>query len=370
MRDHIKKKVKDILLFLDYVFWMVFDLSKFKLIKKDKIKNALVIHLGAIGELLACTPVLKTLKENINCNVDFLAMQGPSIILRDNPNIRKIINYEENFKKNLENIKNKYDLAIILWPGSLKISTLCLKAGIPYRVGCFKMIKEGPAFFFTRRIFPLKFKNKHAVESNAMFLNLIGLNNKDPKMEVFIDKIKMKRVNLVLKKNGIKDFVIIHPGFGKYGEGKHLSRKWPEERFAKIADYLIEKENLKVIITGIKDEAQLANNIKYLVKNKRNTIVLAGELDLKELICLLSKAKLLLAPDTSIIHIASALNIKTIDLMSRSTPTEWGPWQEKKNFRVLFHPKNSKGDPCGDEDQSCILNITLEEVKKAINELI
>ncbi len=367
----IKERIRELLLTLDYLFWQIFDISKFKVIKKEKIKRVLIIHSGAIGELLAATPVVRAIKEELNAEIHFMAKEGSSSILNNNNNIEKIIPYIGKFKEDLNSIKReKYDLALILWPGSLRITMICLLAGIKYRIGCFKMVKEGPAFFFTRRIFPLKFNGKHAVESNMMILGLIKIDDKDPKLEANPSKKAVKKVEEFLKKNKMKNFAIIHPGYGKFKEGKHVSRRWSEKRYAEVADQLIKRFSLKVLITGTQDEESLAKSIYDGAKNKKDIYVGTGKFDIDELLALLTKTKILIAPDTSIIHMASACETKVVDLMSRSPPSQWRPWMKSDNYRVLYHPANERGDPCDDEDQSCILAITTEEVMKAISELL
>ena len=49
-------------LFLDYLFWLIFDFSKFKVIKKEKIKKVLIFHTGAIGELVMISPIVRQLR--------------------------------------------------------------------------------------------------------------------------------------------------------------------------------------------------------------------------------------------------------------------------------------------------------------------
>lgn len=366
----IKNLLKKFFILLDYIFWMIFDFSKFKTIDKNRIKKVLIIHNGAIGELLAATPIAATIKNELSAEIHFMARKGPSGILANNPNIDRVLEYKDDFNSQLESFKKeKYDLAVILWPGSLKVSLTCLKADIPYRVGCFKMVKEGPAFFFTRRWLALKVDKQHAVESNAGMLKLIGLENRHPKMEVYASKKAINSINSFLKSKKTKNFAIIHPGFGQFSKNRDLSRFWPVERYSELADYLTQKKRLKVIITGTNEEAALAKEILEKSKNKKDIIITSGKFSLEEFVALISKSKLVVAPDTSAIHIAAALNVPLIDLVSRR-PIEWHPWMPSGKYKMIFHPRDNWGTGCEDGSRECILAISSEEVESASNALL
>ena len=350
-------------IFADYVFWMIFDFSKFKKIDINKIKKAAIIHSGAIGELLATTPIVKTLKDKLNCEIHYMLSPGREAIFKGNPNISKF--YEiKGFKENLKLMKReKYDLVVILWPGSLNISFAAFLAGIKYRIGCFKMAKEGPAFFFTRRWWPFKGLNQHSIISNLDMIKLIGIENKEPRIEFYYTKSDEKKVNLFLKKNDIKKYVILHPGFGGKNKNKSYSRYWPEEVYANICNYL-SKKNKKIIITGINEEKETAEKIILLSKSK-NIINTCGMFSLQELAALVKKADLVVAPDTSIVHIASTCGTRVVDLIGDSNPVLWHPWMEKEKYRIIRHPyfDNSNID-------NKSYNNKLKEIKIAIDGLL
>lgn len=359
-KEHIKK----IIIFLDYLLWAIFDFSKFKKIKLNKIKKVVIIHRGAIGELLATTPIARALKEKINCDIHYMIRPEIREVFKYNPNITGFLPYSKNMKENFQNLKKeKFDLAIILWPGSLNLTLACLFAGIKYRVGCFKMVKEGPAFFYTRRWFPLKGNSQHSVESNVDMLKLIGLENKNPKIEFYYEKSDENKVNLFLKKNKLKRFVILHPGFGGKNKNKSYSRYWPEEIYADICNHL-SKKNKKIILTGIKEEKEIAEKIILLTKSK-SIINTCGMFSLQELAALVKKAELVIAPDTSIVHIASSYGTKVVDLIGDSNPVLWHPWMEKEKYRIIRHPyfDNLRLDSKRYNDKS-------KEIKIAINELL
>jgi len=360
----LKRRTKELIILLDYVLWFLFDPCKYGRINKNEIKKVLIIHLGAIGELLMTTPIIKSLKNDLGSEVHFMTRKGMEKVFLHNPSLRKVITHSESFKENLEMVKREgYDLAIILWPGSLNISLMCLLAGIKYRVGCFKMVQEGPAFFYTKRWFPLK--KQHAIQSNLDMIRLLGLENKKPRVEFYFSEKDRKSANQFLKKNKLKKFAIVHPGFGGAEKNKSYSRSWPEWAYADICDNLISQHGMSVVLTGIQKEKELAKKIVAASNHKNKIISAAGFFSLQELGALVSKADLLVAPDTSVVHIASTFDTKILDLIGDESSYLWHPWTHRKNYQTVRHPY-FLGGTLGEGDYKKKLN----EIKKAIMALV
>ncbi len=352
---------------LDYTLWFLFDPSKFTRIKKEKIKKVLVIHLGAMGELLIATPVVSALKKELNSQVYFMVGPGKEEIFRNNPNVDKIL-VSKGFDEDLRAIKKeKFDLAVILWPCFPKISLMCLLAGIKYRIGGFKNVRDGLNFFFTRRT--LNIRKNHAVQDNLNIIRLIGIDSKNPKIDFFYTKKDAEAVRRFSKSK----YAIIHPGFSHSNQYEFPSREWPAERYARVADYLVKTHNLKVILTGNNEEKSFSDEIKSLSKYKKNIIITNGQISYSELAALISKSRLILAPGTSIIHLACAYDVPIVELMGKEDPKEWHPWTSRKNYRILFHPEVcTQCDKvyCRKKTQECMKAISSEEVINTIESLI
>jgi ADP-heptose:LPS heptosyltransferase len=364
--------VRNLVTAADYFFWFLFDPSKFTNVDKNKIKKILVIHLGAMGEILVATPLLSALKNEINAKITFLLKEGNGFILENNPNVDNILTFKKTFRENLSMIKKeKFDLAVVLWPGYPAMTFLCLWAGIKYRIGCFKNVKDGVNFFLTRHMLDLR--KKHAVESNLDIARLIGIDNNNPKLEFRISKKDESRASHMLKRFGAKNYIVVHPGFSFSTNIRYPSRLWPPERYAKVIDSLIEKYKVKVFITGSKIEKPFAEEIKKQTKQKKGVILLNGLTNINELAMIISRAKLLIAPGTGTIHLACAFDTKIIELMGKESPEEWHPWTNKKNYKIIFHPEvctECDKNYCVKKTQECMLAITPEEVIGAAKPLL
>ncbi len=370
----IHEKVKDSFLLIGYLFWLLLGPCKFKKIKKDKIKKVLIIGLGAFGELLQDTPLLPALKKALNCDISFMVGEGKEVIFKNNPYVSEVLTYEESFKQNVKKLREKqFDLVFLLYPVSTKFALMCLFSGIKYRIGEISSPSRGPAFFMTRRMFPIT--KKSPVEQELDMIRMIGIDNENPKIEFYISKEEERNAKEKLQKIKVRDYVIVHPGFGLPTKYKYPSRLWPLERYAKVVDYIVEKYKLKVLLTGGEDERFLTKEIIKNVgnRNRDKVITTSGLFSFGELGYVVSKSKLLIVPDTSLAHLACAFDTKIIELEGIGDPKRYRPLTSKENCKVLFHPEvcTECGKPyCRRKTMECMKAISVEEVTKTVDELL
>jgi len=356
-------------LFLDYLFWLIFDFSKFKVIKKEKIKKVLIFHTGAIGELVMISPIVRQLREQLNCKVDILVKESMAELFKDNPNVNKIIFYSDDFKDLAGKLKKeKYDLSVI-FQASFKNALICHKAGIKYRIGGFSRIKRFPVFLYTRRTFPTIIT--HSLDYSFGIVKKIGIEKpSNLKTEVYISKSNEKSANGLMSKPYAKGYAVIHPGFGPVGK-KSPPRVWQNEKYAAIADYLYEERELKVIFTGLKDQRHLIDKIILNCKNKGQMINFAGNTKIQEFCALIKNSKFVLAPDTGASHIAASFGIPLVNLMDAPIE-EWAPIGPKDKIVNIHHPREialfEKSRLF--REIGGVASISAEEVKKAINFLL
>jgi ADP-heptose:LPS heptosyltransferase len=133
-------------------------------------------------------------------------------------------------------------------------------------------------------------------------------------------------------------YVCVHPG------AQLPSRRWPVERFARVADGLM-RQGWRVVITGTAAEAVLA---RQLMRGMRETPVdMTGRTTLWQLGGLVHGAAMVLANDTGISHIAAALRTPSIIVSCGSDPGRWAPL-DRERHRVLAGPTPCR--PCGYRD--------------------
>ena len=112
-----------------------------------------------------------------------------------------------------------------------------------------------------------------------------------------------------LKPNLMKSsgqYLVIAPGAS--WEGK----RWSASNFIELIQYIFERFNLDVVISGSEAEFELCTRIQ---KQVPRVINLAGKTNLKEMTGILKGATLVIGNDSSAIHIANAVGTQSICIL-------------------------------------------------------
>jgi heptosyltransferase I len=119
--------------------------------------------------------------------------------------------------------------------------------------------------------------------------------------------------------NKLGSFVVISPAASK------AERNWLPERYAQIADYLNAKK-FKIVLSGGpgKLDKLLGQQITQLTANISQNYI--GKTSLKQMLALLQKAQMVIAPDTGPAHMATSVHTPVVGLYAHSNPRRTGPY--------------------------------------------
>jgi heptosyltransferase-2 len=158
-----------------------------------------------------------------------------------------------------------------------------------------------------------------------------GIRDDGIGLEFVLDREVDARVARTLARRGWKRgrfTAVLVPGAGR------PTKKWPVDYFAHTAVWLEERVNAQVLMLGDSRDMERA---ALIAKTVKSSIPLAGELDLMESACVLSRADLVISNDTGLMHLASALHLKTIAIFGPTT-RELGFFPMGDWVRVVEHP--------------------------------
>ncbi|MDR0486280.1 MAG: glycosyltransferase family 9 protein [Elusimicrobiota bacterium] len=282
------------------------------LLPDDKIGD-MVINTLSFREIKKLYPELKIL---------VLCGKNSAEIIKYNPNIDEVLEIYGKFQKDFAIYKDlrkrKIDIALDLYEFDLKpLRLLSLRIIAPhFLIGLHK--KKYKTFDFSIEGY---FFDKHITQRHRCLLNVLGIENPSLNYDVFIGAEEEKAAQEYIQKAQDKIMIVVNP----FAASKHRS---------------FEFEKLKELISLIKNSFDCAVFI-LCPQNKRAGIAPLENENEKIFICsfksilsaaaLIEKSALIISPDTSIVHIASAFQKKTIalylDFSNRQEKTDiiWGP---------------------------------------------
>ncbi len=353
-------------------------------------RNILCVRLDNLGDVLMSTPAIHALKfrgEGTPCPaITLLASDAGAEAAAFVPDIDRVIRYnapwvkqparsplDADFGIHSQLAAARFDAAVIFTvytQSALPAALLCRLAGIPLRLA---HCRENPYELLTDWVPDPEpaLRVRHEVQRQLDLVAHVGLHpgpfSSDTRMRFEIPPEARRNVAAWFAKTEIGDddtVIVLHPG------ASAASRRYPAERFARIAESLTRTRDCFVLVTGSAGERELAESVCAPSRRTGRIWNLAGRATLGELAALIARARLLISNNTGPVHLASALGTPVVDLYALTNP-QHTPWQVP--CRVLSHDvpcRNCCKSVCPHGHNLCLTGIAPGEVLAAVDELL
>ncbi|MCX5709891.1 MAG: lipopolysaccharide heptosyltransferase II [Candidatus Omnitrophica bacterium] len=299
-------------------------------------ERILIVRTDRIGDALLSTPVIKAIRSAYpQSYIAMMVAPAARDIIEGNPYLDEVIIYDKDSRhKSLPAsmrfagslAKKHFDLALILHPTN-RAHMVTYFAGIPRRIGYDRKM----GFLLTDRLHHTKqLGEKHEMEYALDLVRYLGIEPKDKDLFMPIKKESEEWADKFLHSEGITKndkLLAIHPA------ASCISRIWPQERFAQLADKLAGKYGFKVLIIAGSDPEHINIARRVTEKMKQPAVNLSGKISLSQLASVLKRCQLYVSSDTGPMHIASTVGVPVVCLFGRSqaglSPKRWGPLGKK-----------------------------------------
>lgn len=303
------------------------------------IRRVLIVQPFGLGDFLFITPVLRALRLLPTVErVDILIGSRTRALIQSNPHIDDIYvidkdkmhrnSRSENFQflkdlgKSLK--KNNYDLLLDFSIRGEYAFWSQFYLGIRKRAG---YAYKNRGFFHNIRV-PLQegFSEKHVVDYACDLAEKAGVPVRDRFVEFFFSDNQRKMLESVLSPVLPQSYIALSLGGGEsWGKDAHLKR-WPVEKFVKLAQYLLQKKVAeKIVLVGSAGEASLAEDFLKSGIPCENQV---GKLSITETAWVIKKSKLFLGNDGGLLHLARAVFKPAIGIYGPADPRVYGPYQD------------------------------------------
>ncbi len=313
-------------------------------------QNILIVRLGAIGDVLHCTPVSKALRAQYpDARLSWIVSDKAKDILIGNPYLDELVIWDKEQWKELSLFEQfralgvlrqtlraeQYDLVVDvhaqLLPGLITSNT-----GAPTRIG-FVDAQEMAGIFYTRKAY--RDRAAYITRQYLSVLTPLGITDADPRMIMPIAPDNYRNAaKLWAECNFTADDIVVVLNPATAWETKC----WPPEYFMQLGNYLLHEKKIKILLTGANADIPLNSRIRAGING--STIDIAGKTGIKDLAAIIQKCSLFITGDTGPLHIAAAVGTPTLSL--------FGPTDRQVNA------------PLGDQHASFLSSVPCRECRK------
>ena len=333
-------------------------------LENNNIKSILFLRYdGKIGDMVVNSLMFREIKKVYpNIKIGVVARGAAIDIIKDNPNVDKIYEYHKDRKK-IKDLalmikEEKYDLLIdfseMLRVNQMMLINLCRAR---FNIGLDRKewklfdlsIESGKDFKWT----------EHITNRYLAYLVRLGLKRENIDISYDIYLKEEKKYKDFFNKIKESKKLILNP----YGASKHKS--FSVETLEKIINYLQDK-NIAIILVYFGDKYK---ELEFLEKKYSNVYIPKNIVSILDTTFLISISNYVISPDTSIVHIASALNKKILTVY----PPKGGKygvdhlvWAPKSEYNKVIFCK----DKTGTYDEIDINTFNFDEMKKEILKIL
>lgn len=290
--------------------------------------------------------------------------ESPSVeVLKGNPFVDDVVVYDRNSMSALDLIRavrrGRYDLVIDLF-GNPRTALLTRLSGAQQRVG-FRF--RGRTYAYNILAEP-RGDRVHNTQFNLDALTPLGIAIQDRSIYFSFDDADARYVDSFLPAEftGGAFVVCINSGGGWY------TKRWGLERFAGLADRLVEEFNARIVLPW--GPGQISDAEEISRKMIRRAFIPPAT-TLRQLGALLRRCSIVVTNDSGPMHIAAAVGTPILGIYGPTDPRLQGPYGDNhvvvRNEGLDCLGCNLTSCPIG---HPCMLGLSIETVLRGVRELL
>jgi ADP-heptose:LPS heptosyltransferase len=286
----------------------------------------LIIRLSSIGDIVLTTPIVRCLKRQVpNVEIHYLTKTEYTPLLISNPYIDKVHSFEGSLVNTMSRLKVENIDYIIDLHHNLRSQII-------------KFLLNKPSFSFHKFNFlkwlRVKFKidllpKVHIVDRYMNTIKTFGASDDFEGLDYFIsekDVIKAEDLPQQLQ-NG---YIVVAIG------AKHFTKQLPVQQLIKLCDNI----NLPIILLGSNTDFSKAELVCQ--RSKKSIYNGCGKYSINQSASLIMNSKLIITPDTGVMHISAAYHKIILSIWGNTVP-EFGmypylPHPDSKIFEIRDLP--------------------------------
>lgn len=245
--------------------------------------------------------------------------------------------------------------AVIDATGNIRSTTWCVAAGCRTRVG---LADARRAWIYSHRIDASD--ATHTYDRHAALLRSIGRTDRPEPLKLVAQHESHERVADELERafgpaQGNHPLIVLHPSAGK------AYRRWPSDRFAAVADGLVERADARIAIIGTPDERGLGEGVRDQMRHRDHAHYFT--LTVVDLLALFERAALIVSNESGPTHLAAATGLPIVTIFGPTPEAVWRPLRDRDTVML----RGTTCDPrCGRRvcvaEHQCLLALSTDHV--------
>lgn len=330
----------------------------------------LIIKWSALGDILLSLPAMAAIRKKFpKAKILLLTSKAGRDIVARYPYVDEFIIY--NKKKSLKGVSEIIDISSQARKEEIDVSLDLQNNKKSHMLSYFSFAKRRIGYksrkldFFLNEAIDDERIPMPPIKHQFKLLKTLGI---DPVYDIAQLKISEKEDNYacaLIREGWVANKEILI-GINCGASQRWQTKRWSTEKMAKLCDILAQN-NIRVIITGSKEDTPFASKISMLTRSKPLNVT--GKTTLMELAALIKHCRVFVTSDSAPMHLASFLKIPFVAIFGPTDPKRH--LQAEGEYRLIY--KKPKCSPCYNskcKNRICMDEITPEEVSVAITELL
>ncbi|MGA9342249.1 MAG: glycosyltransferase family 9 protein [Rhodanobacteraceae bacterium] len=285
-----------------------------------------VLRTSAIGDVTHVVPLIRTLRSQWpNTRLTWLIGRIEHKLVSDLPGVEFVIADKHAGRAGYRDVRAqladlRFDV-LLQMQVALRANLLSLLVKAPLRIGYDRArSKDLHGLFVNCRIAARR--GDHVLDALASFLEPLGLTQSQVRWNIPIpDEAQAFAENHL---PGNRPTLLVCPC------SSHRLRNWRPERYAAVMDHAALALDWRIVLCGGPSAFEREFGDAILAQMKTRPMDLIGKDTLKQLLALLRRASLVLAPDSGPMHMANTVGTPVLGLHAASNPARSGPYSERR----------------------------------------
>ena len=280
-----------------------------------------LLRLSAIGDICHALPVVRTLQSHWpQTRVTWIIGKSEFGLVQDIAGLEFIV-FDKSagfsaYRRLRQQMKGRRFEILLHMQMSLRASLASLLIPADIRLGFDRRRANDFQWLFVNHRIAYR-DSQHVLESFFEFIRILGIEKRILKWNIPISNEHRRSADELLPTG---EFIVISPC------SSMSYRNWSVEKYAAVADYAMQRYDLPTVLTGGNRPIEKRYGEQIDQRCRYNPVNLVGRTSLKQLLAVLERARVVIAPDSGPAHLSTAVSTPVIGLYATTNPDRARPY--------------------------------------------